>query len=102
MSEHTAGTWEARPFDECQTVITADDPKGGKRRPMVCIVYRGGESRQQEFEANARLIAAAPDLLSLLQEYIESYTYPNYGPRHVASWFDDAYATIARATKETD
>jgi hypothetical protein len=60
LSAHTPGPWERE---------TRPD-SGGAERPivvgdgdLVCAVSRRGLARQ-EAEANARLIAAAPDLLA--------------------------------------
>ena len=65
MNKHTPGPWT----HEGQGDITGIEDNGFGRGPVdVCSVYlRTVEGRH---EANARLIAAAPDLLEALSEII--------------------------------
>lgn len=51
---HTKGEWRATPIN---TIINA------KTKKVIARLARGGRS-QKELTANARLIAAAPDLLT--------------------------------------
>lgn len=65
---HTLGPWSAsdvrynRDFRTCLNVMTKD----GLR--FVAAVSCDPSSDRQQLEANARLIAAAPDLLEALEE----------------------------------
>ena len=69
MAEHTPGAWRAdivtsgfRTYDHMQASITA-----GEGREAKCLAYLpelGHEEANPELAANARLIAAAPDLLA--------------------------------------
>lgn len=72
MNKHTPGPWKVsnyRPYD-----IIARDPKestyecGDNRYDPIATVYR---NHTQEFLANARLIAAAPELLEALKGVLE-------------------------------
>ena len=67
MNKHTPGPWT----HEGQGDITGIEDNGFGRGPVdVCSVYlRTVEGRH---EANARLIAAAPDLLEALECLIKS------------------------------
>lgn len=70
MSAHTPGPWEA---------VLPGDPRGQpvpyyaglvalvSHDPSISVVTEGGYSAAKEWEANARLIAAAPDLLAAAQ-----------------------------------
>ena len=64
MSKHTKGPWEAADrgdysdLDGNSRVILGDD------RRIAIVQHKGDE----EDEANARLIAAAPDMLEVLEE----------------------------------
>lgn len=87
MSKHTPGPWT----HEGQGDITGveNDPANGcvGEVDVACVYLRTVPGRH---EANARLIAAAPDLLKALED-IAGY-YPN-------SWASDtARAAIAKAT----
>ena len=85
MSKHTPGPWEkAEPF---ATVRAPGRP---------CIADCGSRS-DLDAQANARLIAAAPDLLAAL-EYIMAWT-PNDWNAETAR--DMARAAIAKARGET-
>lgn len=62
MSKHTSGPWKAY-FDETYGVLGPD-----KGRVAICMNLKGahglaGRRDGDEVAANARLIAAAPDLL---------------------------------------
>lgn len=73
MSKHTPGPWT----HEGQGDITGIEDNGFGRGPVdVCSVYlRTVEGRH---EANARLIAAAPDLLAALNTWLAQYSAEEY------------------------
>lgn len=82
MSTHTPGPW----FIEALTLGTpnpailagADTIGAPGYDSMVASVV----GRMSDMDANARLIAAAPDLLeaSWLEEHVENFTCAHYGP----------------------
>ena len=88
MSKHTPGPWktvarnypiaDTGDYDGCWEVLTGD--------PKKPIVQIWGDS--DEDEANARLIAAAPDLLEALRDMVD------HGD---ATAFAKARAAIAKA-----
>lgn len=72
-AQHTSGPWEARRY-----AIYAPIPEGGGTIFMVALIrdvpsysYCTGEK-----EANARLIAAAPDLLEACEKALD--LFPHY------------------------
>lgn len=69
IAKHTPGHWEARPWprEEGKFQIWGSHPgsKGSTFRAWVASV-RAGELSDETNEANARLIAAAPELLAAL------------------------------------
>ncbi len=66
-TQHTPGPWHIG-LDGMSIVADAgDSPHGIPIRPCVATVKR----RLDGTEANARLIATAPDLLEALQEYLD-------------------------------
>ncbi|MEB5935519.1 hypothetical protein MXL15_25360 [Pseudomonas mosselii] len=90
MSErkHTPGPWTDLPRTECIAICGQD-----KARLQLGFVNSANPDRVAEGEANARLIAAAPDLLEALESCIE------HGSMTGAEWVaDKARAAIAKAT----
>ncbi len=89
MSKHTPGPWHhtGREFND---VRDSDD-----ELVAVALHLRVGQPQRsvQEAEANARLIAAAPELLEALQQALEFVD----GWKEL-SWCAPARAAIAKAT----
>ena len=70
-AKHTPGPWEPIKLNSAPLGLWAVNAPGyGGRNPLVCgMEYsKGGPILHAESEANARLIAAAPDLLAALDE----------------------------------
>ena len=84
MSGHTPGPWVVDPTVSSGEVMT---PRGYAihEHPTYSSI-----KDTKEIRANARLIAAAPDLLEALQEL-------HAKPEHTSSWLK-ASAAIAKAT----
>ena len=89
MSEHTKGPWVAHEYGS---------PKGSfyVRGPNNERVVNG-PSLTNEF--NARLIAAAPDLLEALQRLVNCYSVSSSRESRDSCW-NQARAAIAKATGE--
>jgi hypothetical protein len=87
MSKHTPGPW------------TVGDSGGYlnqmKIEPAIGVVYGAGE----EIQANAHLIAAAPELLEALQELKEELFQHAEG-NYLRPFLDKAEAAIAKAKGE--
>lgn len=64
MSDHAQGTWE---IDEDDLKVHATNPDGTCRCPVAEV----WGLTEKEAEANARLIAAAPDLLDACKAALE-------------------------------
>ena len=70
-TKHTPGPWEATTMDDmnqCGLGVSAKNP-AGMRVNVANVVFNG---HNLPTEANARLIAAAPDLLEALQMLSET------------------------------
>lgn len=87
MSKHTPGPWSAQ---QRQDQGVYDFFALNKPSPFATAQA----SSSIEAEANARLIAAAPELLDALQEIVEAQKGGYLGWSHI----DAASAAIAKAT----
>lgn len=67
---HTAAPWTSRTTDLGDGALwITGEPAANKYAQLIAVVAQGNP----EYEANARLIAAAPDMLEALQDLIEAY-----------------------------
>jgi len=100
MSKFTEGEWFAK-RDGWSTVYVECRIGGGMLQEVAaCGPTANGPDEQ---EANARLIAAAPDLLEALEELERSVLAGSYeDPSHdrIFRALKDAHAAIARARGE--
>lgn len=95
---HTTGPWFAHGKLR-RVILTQLDPRHSRQVAELSDMP-SDEMTDSELEANARLIAAAPDLLAALQAAVDLYTptqmsgsewvYPN--------WYKQGRAAIAKAT----
>lgn len=101
-TKHTTGPWtHRRAFSKGEEIGCVVMPMG----------YDLSTSNNEENEANARLIAAAPDLLEALEGLLKATRMAhgwaqNCGPQYadddavfVGEWIDEARAAIAKATQ---
>jgi hypothetical protein len=100
MSKHTPGPWGFDPDNWGQSFkagwgILALDEDGCALRPAYIHVERNGYDHHEEAEANARLIAAAPELLEALKAKLAARVH---NERVKAD--EMARAAIAKATGE--
>ena len=102
-AKHTPGPWEPTKLNSAPLGLWAVNAPGyGGRNPLVCgMEYsKGGPILHAESEANARLIAAAPELLEALQSVVTHWTSQFERSGHKApSWCIQARAAIAKATE---
>lgn len=90
MSGHTPGPWTPK-FDESYNVIGGDGATIAQCKFISFLVRRSAD----EVAANARLIAAAPDLLEALKRARAIIAGGGYR-------FEDIDAAIAKATPNTE
>ena len=64
MSVHTPGPWTARAYSSVLGLPVSAQPDAEANAVIIC----GVRGEQKTAEANAHLIAAAPDLLAALKE----------------------------------
>lgn len=88
---HTPGPWAVNPFN-----AQVDAFVGGEPLPVCQLLWPTDERTEEETFANARLIAAAPDLLEALVTLVEAE--PGTMTREM---WDDARAAIAKARGES-
>ena len=94
MSKHTKGPWDLqRPmFGEQHIYVNSEnsvDGKAGSGRQHICVLpYEGkggGAAYREMFNANAKLISAAPDMFEALQDALSELEFLKNAP-------DSAYA----------
>ena len=106
MSRHTEGKWgiEKRGGHSSHGVRPVIVPKDGHIDRIAIVSYRGGAEYPSECDANAQLIAAAPDLLAACERAARSCHHPaclNVG-QHCTCHVGTAQAAIAKATEEVN
>ena len=94
MTKHTPAPWFYN-GTEIGPLSTEEDQSRGIILP---IAYMEQYDFPAEYNANARLIAAAPDLLEALEGMIEGFTVDD---RYASESVIKARAAIAKATGET-
>lgn len=104
MIEHTPGPWEVRPG---YGMLKAEIGPPGRAVAAVWVKQAGTRDEQKEpvawpeGEANARLIAAAPDLLEALTTIVATLSeQDDEGLIEHAEPMQKARAAIAKAAKE--
>ena len=70
MSQHTPGPWIIKDDDQYDHVFTAAKPH--RRIANVYGGVKGSNDLDLQNQANARLIAAAPELLAACQAFVDS------------------------------
>ena len=75
MSEHTKGPWYVYYTPSRGNVI-----HGADERPVARVATYAG-LKEAEYNANATLIAAAPEMLELLEDMLDSYGTLGEGTR---------------------
>ena len=103
MSAHTPGPWEVKPEECDRPYIRVRGTRLGGRFKVCNVltpVYEGVHKREaDETRANARLIAAAPELLAALQVFAERNSSEEFITITVkTAHVDKARAAIAKAT----
>lgn len=100
MTEHTPGPWEPtfNPKRDNTEVCSIMDMGGDPDTGYVADVYRnyvGSKIPESEYQANARLIAAAPELLEALEAMLDERGALCREPENEAETI--ALAAIAKA-----
>ena len=103
MNDHTPGPWfiEPMPSKDCdsgwaETHITANANKYGREGSSLAVVNRWATEydgpAKGASEANARLIAAAPDMYNLIKMVLETTGHTFINHKHMAeeimSWIE--------------
>lgn len=91
MSGHTPGPWFAivrKSLGRTPTVDVVGPRKRGRAGPSVIVAWTGFDScdvASDQWEPNARLIAAAPDLLAALRR-LTALTDPEASPTRESAY----------------
>lgn len=92
MSKHTKGPWVARVVRGMNASVYGPDEKS------VASVGNARSRSTEECEANAHLIAAAPELLEELSELVNLIAHEY--PAQQKTWLEGARKAIAKARGE--
>lgn len=97
MSNHTPGPWyaEEQSYDSSSFYIRGSTPRGERLTWGKGAVAHIPRSTVMPMYENARLIAAAPDLLEALNALLSIHIAHHNDPIHVA-----ARAAVSKATGE--
>jgi hypothetical protein len=79
MNKHTPGPWHYRRLDEWTHEVVTNHGKLPDGRPSDWAVASINKRREPEHEANALLIAAAPELLEALKALTTAQDLNTYG-----------------------
>lgn len=90
MTQHTPGPWQI----EKDGVSSTNAPDDGD---IICDAPIYAEHSMKRWEANARLIAAAPDLLAALQAIVMAWDSPKERAALSYAHLETAKNAIARA-----
>lgn len=91
MTSHTPGPWFVGGETDHGEILICSDA-----RPTICAVDPG--AREWCTQANARLIAAAPDLLDALQSILPDAVANHVGGPDTELRINSARAAITKAT----
>lgn len=97
-AKHTPGPWVAYDWGYSHWGVQADRRKGSQNigRKIAAIDNRAGQDAGPEEEANARLIAASPDLLDAVLQLVA--TLDNVANEHPDElWLGSEYELAKRA-----
>lgn len=98
MSKHTPGPWKAH-FEEAYFVTGPDLGRVAMMMNLKGAHGLGGRRSGDESASNARLIAAAPELLEALRGALEHWPVPSSICKDRPA-YEAARAAIAKATGE--
>lgn len=115
-SKHTPGPWTACQFrgtphpvrlgerwPEVQIRVGSNETTGGMGNVLALVVLGGVGAisfDRADIEANARLIAAAPDLLEALRDVVDLFEWEESDSAQERA-YDAAVAAIGKATSQT-
>ena len=100
MNKHTPGPWRLNENNNWKTnPFSVTVRKFGVHSTTIANIPTRMTVPPHEQQANARLIAAAPDLLEALQTLPQG---PLYTDDEINLWVEKASAAIDKATGETE
>ena len=92
QSKHTPGPWVAEVYEHGEFEIEAHG-QGSSGGLLVICSRNKHQGRPYEFEANARLIAAAPKMYELLKRYYQETPLGNQ-PHMIADVVEELLSQI--------
>jgi hypothetical protein len=96
-TNHTPGPWKVKHQAEPSTL---EIKQSGGAGYLVAHVYGGGNEMESHLHDNARLIAAAPQLLEALEEAMEWSRYDHAKCTTTGCWCQRARSAISLAVEK--
>ena len=98
-TKHTPGPWaidKTSNADSIELIVTSTHLQG--QDDDVCSVYGGNDNNEQTREANARLIASAPELLEALETALTEISPAfNFDQAKYPEWVKQIQSAIKKA-----
>lgn len=91
-AKHTPGPWRAREHNSGASIVDAG--------PFQILLTNTVGATADVWTANARLIAAAPELLQLVKEALDEFENP-HSLLDIRDWMAAAKAAIAKAEQRS-
>ncbi len=96
MSKHTPGPWSAKDWRVCSGIDIDGNLIPGRTCSVICDTANNKASRTSENKANAKLIAAAPELLEALRDLALLVKESDYVRLRISPQFDRAKQLLER------
>ncbi len=98
--KHTAGPWVISASEKCRYTIFPGN-EHGRPRALCSIAWVQSWNDTEDDEANARLIAAAPKMLTTLRSIARWCADPS-DQRTTSDFEDELFEVIGEATEENE
>lgn len=103
-AQHTPGPWFVVPYGDGDSLVVCSD-KGGEWRICFMATHGGTESVWQAIQANAALIASAPDMKDMLEKaavWFEKYSVDHSAKAINAASYGEQHSREEKAKRNQE